>query len=198
MRHERELVSEHAMRLRTLATHCKFGAALDKEIERQFVVGCEMDEVQRKCSRTDNLDLATVLYIAMGFERVNASVNGLLHPLQFEETRRSSIYYTDSREAPKFLQKTNDRYSRQDQTFRGKDPNVQSNRSQVKSSQGSFMPQCGNCGRYAHSNGVICPARGVECKKCVRINHYAKVCRSNITAQAFNTVQGINLISRAA
>ena len=71
-----------------------------------------MNEVQRKCIRTDNLDSATVLDNAMGFERVNASVSGLHHPSQFEETRRSSINYTDSREAPKFLQKTNDRYSR--------------------------------------------------------------------------------------
>ena len=64
MRHEGELVSEYAMRLRTLAIHCKFRVALDKEIERQFVVACEMDEAQRKCSRSDNLALATVLDIA--------------------------------------------------------------------------------------------------------------------------------------
>ena len=48
------------------------------------------------------------------------------------------------------------------------------------------MPQCGNCGRNAHSNGLICPTRGVECNKCGRINHYANVCRSNIKAQASN------------
>ena len=54
MRHDGELISEYAMRLRTFATHRKFGAARDNEIERQFVVGCEMDEVERKCSRTDN------------------------------------------------------------------------------------------------------------------------------------------------
>ena len=63
------------------------------------------------------------------------------------------------REAPKFLQETNDKYSRQDQTFRDKDPNVQSNRSQAKSSQSSIMPQCGDCGRIAHLSGVICPAK---------------------------------------
>ena len=38
-----------------------------------------MDEVQRKCGRADNLDLATVLNIAMGFERVNASVFIIRH-----------------------------------------------------------------------------------------------------------------------
>ena len=52
MRHEGELLSYYAMKLRTLA---KFGATLDKEIERRFVVGFEMDEVQRKCCRKDNL-----------------------------------------------------------------------------------------------------------------------------------------------
>ena len=48
MRHEGELVSEYAMRLKIIDTHCKIGATLDKEIERQFVVGCKMDKVQRK------------------------------------------------------------------------------------------------------------------------------------------------------
>ena len=47
-----EILSYYAMKLRTLA---KFGATLDKEIERRFVVGFEMDEVQRKCCRKDNL-----------------------------------------------------------------------------------------------------------------------------------------------
>ena len=50
----------------------------------------------------------------------------------------------------------------------------------------SIMPQCGNCRKYAHSNGLICPTGGVECNKYGRINHYVKVCRSKITAQAFN------------
>ena len=45
MRHDGEPVSEYAMRLRALSTYCKFGTSLDKEIERQFFVGCNMDEV---------------------------------------------------------------------------------------------------------------------------------------------------------
>ena len=37
---EGELVSDYAMRLRHIPTHCKYGTSLEKEIERQFVVGC--------------------------------------------------------------------------------------------------------------------------------------------------------------
>ncbi len=46
-----ESVNDYAMRLRVLSTHCKFGAALEEEIECQFVVGCGMEDVQRKCAR---------------------------------------------------------------------------------------------------------------------------------------------------
>jgi hypothetical protein len=58
-----ETVSDYAMRLRHLATDCKYGTTVEKEIERQFVVGCNMEEVQRKCCRTDKLDLKQVLEI---------------------------------------------------------------------------------------------------------------------------------------
>jgi hypothetical protein len=64
-----ERVSDYAMRLRHLATHCKFRPSLETEIKRQFVVGCGMPEVQRKCNRHDDLDLNKVLDIAIGYER---------------------------------------------------------------------------------------------------------------------------------
>ena len=42
---EGESVSDYAMRLRRLAADCNYGQTLEKEIERQFVVGCNMEEV---------------------------------------------------------------------------------------------------------------------------------------------------------
>ena len=50
-----ESCSEYAMRLRRLAAHCNYGTALDKEIERQFVVGCRIEEAQREYCRKNNL-----------------------------------------------------------------------------------------------------------------------------------------------
>lgn len=60
MKGKNETVSEYAMRLRTAARYCKFEDNLEKEIERKFVVGCGMLEVERKCVRLDNMDLKTV------------------------------------------------------------------------------------------------------------------------------------------
>ena len=77
---EGESVSDYAMRLRRLATDCNYGQTVEKEIERQFVVGCNMEEVQRKCCRTDGLDLKQALEIATGFERVNENLNNLRMP----------------------------------------------------------------------------------------------------------------------
>ena len=38
--------------------------------------------------------------------------------------------------------------------------------------------QCRNCGlAWPHRNS-LCPARGQTCRKCDKLNHYARVCRS--------------------
>ena len=44
--------------------------------------------------------------------------------------------------------------------------------------QQSGTRQCGKC-RLKHTQQQRCPAIGVECRKCGRRNHYARVCRSN-------------------
>ena len=83
-----ESVSDYAMRLRRLATDCNYGQTLEKEIERQFVVGCNMEEVQRKCCRTENLNLKEALEKATGFERVNVNLNSLHTP---SENRKNNL-----------------------------------------------------------------------------------------------------------
>jgi len=154
MRHECELVNDFAMRLRKLATHCKFGDQLEKEIERQFVVGCNMDEVQRKCARTDDLTLARVIEYAIGFERLSHNLNDLK---QAQTTRVGAIQssgYRKSTNASRF-----------------------SNSRQTETAASANTP-CGYCGKNAHEDIRQCPARGKECSHCGRTNHFASVCRS--------------------
>ena len=77
---EGESVNDLAFRLGELATHCKFEAYLEKELERQFIVGVRMDEVERKCCSTDKVTLKQAIEWATSFERLNMSVNGLNKP----------------------------------------------------------------------------------------------------------------------
>jgi len=148
-----ETVSDYAMRLRRLATDCKYGTTVEKEIERQFVVGCNMEEVQRKCCRTDELDLKQVLEIATGFERINTNVRNLRSPL--DNSKHHSLNHIEQNR-----NQQNDR---------------RSNRTDGSSSSAK---KCGYCGRDTHENRSMCPAKGSTCHKCGKLNHFQSACRS--------------------
>ena len=101
MKNKHETVSEYTMRLRNLAQHCKFDGLLEKEIERQFVVGCGMPEVERKCVRADDLDLKKLLELALGYERSEKCIKGLHTYTEGEMPRGMNINYTRQGDAMK-------------------------------------------------------------------------------------------------
>ena len=146
-----ESVSDYAMRLRRLAADCNYGQTLEKEIERQFVVGCNMEEVQRKCCRTDGLDLKQALEIATGFERVNANVNNLRTPS--DSKHHHSVNNIEQKRKP-----NDDRRSSKNDKPKSK---------------------CSYCNRDAHDDRSTCPARGLSCLRCGKLNHFAVACRAD-------------------
>merc|ERR1712055_88060 len=46
-----------------------------------------------------------------------------------------------------------------------------------KSQQVQKQKPCNRCVRKAHSTEEACPAAEVQCRKCDRIGHYARVCK---------------------
>ena len=42
------------------------------------------------------------------------------------------------------------------------------------------VQRCHNCGRKAHEENEVCPARGKNCTKCNKPNHFANVCRAKL------------------
>ena len=168
-----ETVSDYAMRLRRLATDCNYGSTVEKEIERQFVVGCNMEEVQRKCCRTDDLDLKQVLEIATGFERINANVRNLRSPL--DNPRHYSLHHIEqNRKHP------DDRRSNQN-----------------KEEQCSNY-KCGYCGKETHEKRSMCPARGSTCHKCGKLNHFQSVCRADAHTAALYKQNNSNSEQRSS
>ena len=47
-----------------------------------------------------------------------------------------------------------------------------------KSQQVQKQKPCNRCGKKAHSKEEACPASEVQCRKCDKIGHYARVCKS--------------------
>ena len=48
----------------------------------------------------------------------------------------------------------------------------------IKKKRSRIRKSCNRCGREAHSKEEVCPAYGVHCRKCDRVGHYARVCKS--------------------
>ena len=154
-RREGERVNEFIMRLRQLATNCQFGTGLEKKLERQFVVGCRMLEVQNKCSRSAGLDLNGILDIAIGHERVRSCMNELNGVASGSRT----VNYTSTNPAEhKFKPQANN--------YENKTAN-----------SGPRTQMCGNCGNPEHAEGIVCKAKDKQCGNCGKLNHFRKVCR---------------------
>ena len=53
--------------------------------------------------------------------------------------------------------------------------------SNYKTQQEQQLPkkkQCSTCGNKPHGKDGICPASEAKCRKCDRVGHYGRVCRS--------------------
>jgi hypothetical protein len=155
-RHEGEPVNDYVMRLRSLARHCSFGAGLEDEIERQFVIGCNMPRVQTKCTMTPELTLAKVLKIATDHENSITSMQELSTPTRAQNT----INFTTQNP-------TKDRWTKDDQR-------------KNERPQSGGKDNCSSCGYAKHGDGGQCPAKGNTCHKCGKPNHFSRVCRSTV------------------
>jgi hypothetical protein len=111
-----------------------------------------MEEVQRKCCRTDGLDLKQALEIATGFERVNENLNNLRTPT-INNRHQLSINHIEQK------RKSND-----DRHLNNND---------------SSDSKCSYCNREAHVDRFSCPARGLSCLKCGKMNHFAAACKAD-------------------
>ena len=111
-----------------------------------------MEEVQRKCCRTDGLDLKQALEIATGFERVNENLNNLRTPT-INNKHQNSINRIEEKRT--------------------------SNDNRRLNSNESSESICSYCNREAHDDRFSCPARGLSCLKCGKMNHFAAACRAD-------------------
>ena len=151
-----ESVDEFVMRLRQLATHCKY-ADVDKEILAHFVAHCNMEAFQMKAVREDTLDLAGALVLARGYERDAGS----LLQLKTKQSASCSINYMNSRDNIVVKTRKDNKYS-------------------------DNQNKCKYCGRNQHPNQQPCPALNQICSKCGKKNHFAVVCRSGTSNTASN------------
>ena len=119
------------------------------------MVGCGMEEPQRKCERSDDLDLQKVLEYAVGFERTNLIMSKIRGQGVQGPSGRGVVAYAASSKGSSIRDTQNRNASVNDRA-------------------------CGYCGGKPHAEKANCHAMDKKCAKCEKMNHFGRVCRSSV------------------
>ena len=151
-----ETVDKYVTELKLISKNCSFGDLEDQLLRDRVVCGIHSDEVRQHLLRTDDLTLEKCLKICRAYEQTKKSVKIL--------TDNPHVVVDD-------LKKQRHKKSGHTKSFDDK--------RDTKDLQPQYT--CNNCGKQ-HAKRQ-CPAYGQKCRKCGKLNHFAKYCRSKRTVQ---------------
>ena len=144
-----ETLDQYYTRLRSLSARCEFSDS-DFEILVQIVLCGSSTRLRKHALKDPKLTLKDILIIGRQYERSEQQTQEIEDGFKHDnKASEDSALYA--------LRKTR-------------------NTDDTKRSGNSFCRNCG--GEWPHKNGQ-CPARGKECRNCLKYNHFARVCRSS-------------------
>lgn len=156
-----ESVEGFVRSLHELATHCRFGNMETENIRDRLICGLKDKEVSQKLQmEQDDLSLDRALDIARHWEMVKSqNTASALVVSQRPAHKKQSLGHGNTKHRKPAQLHNNQRQG-----------------------QNKEKRPCGKCGYVHRSPGPeACPARGKTCNKCHKKNHFAHVCKSNVS-----------------
>ncbi|XP_055527046.1 uncharacterized protein LOC129719680 [Wyeomyia smithii] len=152
MQQEEEDINKFVTRLRKLAKTWYYGQLKNSLIRDQIVVGIRSDDTRKALLKMANLDLTEAIDTC----RAQKLVEDRMAMMKIKEEPR------DSETSAEVIAKVN---------------------INTRKKYDTSGEVCKFCGRKDHKIGdrESCPANGVTCRKCLKLNHYARVCRAKIS-----------------
>ena len=151
-------------RLRSLAKTCDFTNP-DKEIKEQIILNCKSNSLRRKALRED-LDLAGLMKAGRALELSEIQAK----ELENHEQTVNAVKFKKRGISTHLKGKQRHQQPRQESRTRYESRNRSNSRKE--------NIKCRNCGGpYPHKDS--CPARNKKCTSCGKLNHFARVCRTN-------------------
>ena len=143
-------------KLRVIAESCNY-AESNEMIRDRLVFGVKSPKIREKLiSAGDDLTLDKAIEICQSFEYTQEQLREMNKQIPAGASNVDSV---KSRDNPEHRRKRDPSRRKRDDKRRQQD-----------------RQPCGNCG-YTHAKGQ-CPAKGKQCDKCKKWNHFAKKCRS--------------------
>ncbi|XP_034038462.1 golgin subfamily A member 3 [Thalassophryne amazonica] len=166
--HEGESAESFITALHKLAENCGFGVLKDELIRDRVVVGI------RDKRLSEQLQMDSELTLAKAIQKVRQS----------ESVKKQQLILHSSSAEGKTLNMDNIRTSMK----RGK---TQTRQKKEQRPPKLSDKERGRCGRKNKHSWKDCPAREVQCRKCLRKGHFAVVCRSSDAARVREVTESL-------
>ena len=158
-----ESVDQYVTELRTLAASCEWGELKDDLICSRVVSDTSSRVVRERLLRESELKLDKAIEICRADE---------LTRQQIKLFANEGNHVNEVRGSGAYRQKEKNKVVKQQET-----------KKTAEGKQEQKRGACANCGPI-HSKGQ-CSARGKQCNKCKKMNHYARMCWSSKTVDTF-------------
>lgn len=143
--------------VRRLARSCQFEGVVDSMIRDRIVVGIRDDATRRKLLQVRDLTLKNAIDICKASEEAARQLKVMTSPEEVQPIQRSRPSTPHGKH-------------RRSSSCRRRDQSVAEARA------------CRFCGRQHASSKEACPAFGQKCRRCGKMNHYQKMCRSSTSS----------------
>ena len=176
--HDGETIDEFHTRLQMGAKYCEFGENQQREIKSQIELGTSNKKLRRYSFRNPSISLDDLLTYARTFDETERQARGI-EGAKGETSAQYEVRKID------FRQKQLPATQRSKERRNPRQPNSKVN----------VPKMCFRCGdNWPHPNN-LCPAMNQKCKRCLKMNHFARVCRSGRRNPTNSQQQGIHNIN---
>ena len=143
--------------LKRLSIECDFGNLRDDLLKDMLVTGVHNNQLRERLLRTANLTLAEAIKLGVAFEETKLHTDALKKSMKVDKIRNQGKNFSNQG---------------------GKFRNRSQNQNNFYQQQSNHIKNCKFCGG-SHNRGK-CPAYGVTCRKCKKVNHFEQCCRSKV------------------
>lgn len=165
---EDECIDDYVTELRILSNDCNFESLRDSLIRDQIIRGIREKSLRERLLKEHGLDLNKCIQICKTFEITCIQMQ------KFEKENKIEVAEV----------KRNSKYEYNKNQSKGKSQTAQGRQSEVSIHNASKKnSSCYKCG---YSHGYKCPAYNVQCRKCGRRGHFARVCKNKNKVQVIN------------